>query len=88
MSSSNSTFPLALLSFTLVSQHEHRQHRLDRLRMENVRDDLGYNTQSRDVSPNMSCNSSPVSRGLVASTTDADDQTLSEDLTRKQLIKL
>ena len=88
MSSSNSTFPPALSSSTPVSRHEHRQHRLDRLRMENVRDAMGYNTQSRDVPPNMSPNSSPVSRGLGASTTKVDDQSLLGDLARKQLIKL
>ena len=56
--------------------------------MENVRDAMGYNTQSHDVPPNMSPNSSSMSRGLGASTTDVDDQSLLGDLTRKQLIKL
>ena len=80
MSFSNSTFTSALSSTTSVSRHEHRQHRFDSLRFENVRDAMGYNTLSRDVPHNMSPNSSPVSRGLGASTTDIDDALMLWDL--------
>ena len=65
MSCSNFTFPPALSSHTSVSRHERGQHRLDSLRMENVRDAIGYNTQSRDVPPKMSPNLSPCHMGWV-----------------------
>ena len=56
--------------------------------MENVRGAMGYNTQSRDVHPKTCPNSSPVSRGLGASTTDVNDASLLGDLSCEQLIRL
>ena len=55
--------------------------------MENVRDAMGYDMHSCDEPPNSSPNSSPVSRGLGASTTDVSDTSLLRDLSREQLIK-
>ena len=64
------------------------KHRLDSLSMENVRNNIGYNTKPLDVPLDMYSNSSSMSRGFDAWTTDVDDQSLLGDLKPTQLIKL
>ena len=55
--------------------------------MDNVCDAMGYDMHTFNKTPNTSPNSSPVTRGLGALTSDVSDVSLLRDFSREQLIK-